>query len=415
MKKISVKQKFGLVLFGLFLCIVLLEVGMRIGGFILLTLQEHRNKIPFEKDNVYIIMCVGESTTARGGKDSWPVQLEEILNERNIGIKFKVINKGIEGVESATIVSKLKGNIDKYNPGMVIAMMGVNDWMGTVLYENSSETKLKLFVKSFRVHKLGKTLWFNLVNKIEEIKISLDEAEVYVELGNDLKCKGRLYEAEEMVKKGIDMDPQGCGGYLELADIYMIQERYEEAENVLKKVIENEPNDEPAYTALGLCYRLQCKTNEIYELSEKIIKENFENDRLYGFVATSYREQGKFQEAEEYYIKANKLRLRYYNPATRHNYQKFKKIVIQRGIKMVAVQYPVRSLGSLKKLFETTKDIIFVDNEEIFNRALADESYQDYFDDNFGGEFGHATAKGNRLLAKNIADVISKEVFNIEG
>jgi len=62
-----------------------------------------------------------------------------------------------------------------------------------------------------------------------------------------------------MVKKGIDMDPQGCGGYLELADIYMIQERYEEAENVLKKVIENEPNDEPAYTALGLCYRLQCK------------------------------------------------------------------------------------------------------------------------------------------------------------
>ena len=59
MKKISVKQKFGLVLFGLFLCIVLLEVGMRIGGFILLTLQEHRNKIPFEKDNIYNYVCGG--------------------------------------------------------------------------------------------------------------------------------------------------------------------------------------------------------------------------------------------------------------------------------------------------------------------------------------------------------------------
>jgi len=31
--------------------------------------------------------------------------------------------------------------------------------------------------------------------------------------------------------------------------------------------------------------------------------------------------------------------------------------------------------------------------------------------DMFGGDFGHCTQKGNKLLAGNIADVILKEVF----
>jgi len=414
MEKKIIKQRVGLVLFGLFLCIVLLEIGMRIGGFVLLTLQERRNALPPEKKNAYIIMCVGGSTTARGGEDSWPVQLEEILNGRNIGIKFKVINKGIEGVESAVIVSKLKKNLERYNPGMVIAMIGLNDRVGTILYENSPEAKLKLFVKNLRVYKLGRTLWLNLVNKIEEIKANLDKAEVCFILGNDYKRQGRLYEAEEMIKKGIDIKPQECGGYVELGTLYMDQGRYREAENMLKKAIEIDSKYEPAYTVLGLCYRVQGKVQEIDDLSGKIIKENFKNDRLYGFVATAYRKQGKFKEAEKYYMKANEFRLRYYNSATRHNYRKFKEIVVQRGIKMVAVQYPVRSVEPLKKLFESTQGIIFVDNERVFKDVLSYESYDDYFDDCIGGEFGHATAKGNRLLAGNIANMILKEVFNIK-
>jgi hypothetical protein len=62
-------------------------------------------------------------------------------------------------------------------------------------------------------------------------------------------------------------------------------------------------------------------------------------------------------------------------------------------------------------LFQSTQGIIFVDNEGIFKEALRAGQYRDYFRDNFGGEFGHATAKGNRLLAKNIADVVLREYF----
>jgi hypothetical protein len=96
---------------------------------------------------------------------------------------------------------------------------------------------------------------------------------------------------------------------------------------------------------------------------------------------------------------------------TWHNYQELKRILDKRGIKLVCLQYPVRSIEPLKKIFEDEKGVIFVDNERIFKDALKKTSYKEYFTDMFGGDFGHCTRKGNRLLAENIANVILKEPF----
>lgn len=104
--------------------------------------------------------------------------------------------------------------------------------------------------------------------------------------------------------------------------------------------------------------------------------------------------------------------LRYYNSLTYNNYQELKKILDRRVIKLVCVQYPMRSIGPLKKIFKNKEDIIFVDNEMIFKKALMQAKYNEYFNDLFAGDFGHCTPKGNRLLAENIANVILKECFN---
>jgi len=121
----------------------------------------------------------------------------------------------------------------------------------------------------------------------------------------------------------------------------------------------------------------------------------------------------KYELAEEYYKKANELRLEYYNPVTRYNYQKLKEILDKRGIKLVCVQYPVRSVEPLKKIFNVQERITFVDNEKLFKDALknAKYKYKEYFIDMIGGDFGHCTTKGNRLLAENIANVILKDLF----
>jgi hypothetical protein len=71
----------------------------------------------------------------------------------------------------------------------------------------------------------------------------------------------------------------------------------------------------------------------------------------------------------------------------------------------------MRQLEALKKLFDSTEDIIFVDNERIFKDALKQGGYTDYFQDNFAGDFGHCTPEGNRLLAQNIANTILTQYF----
>ena len=71
----------------------------------------------------------------------------------------------------------------------------------------------------------------------------------------------------------------------------------------------------------------------------------------------------------------------------------------------------MRSIQPLKKIFKEDEDVVFVDNERIFKDAVRKEGYNEYFRDMFGGDFGHCTQKGNRLLAGNIANVIFKEVF----
>ena len=72
----------------------------------------------------------------------------------------------------------------------------------------------------------------------------------------------------------------------------------------------------------------------------------------------------------------------------------------------------MRNIEPLKKILQGNEEgVIFVDNEKIFRDALKKASYREYFSDTFGGDFGHCTPKGNKLLAENIANVILKEVF----
>lgn len=95
--KTSAKQKIALVGSGIILSLVILEIGLRMGGFVFFTLQESKNRLAIRNKGACRIICLGESTTAMGGKNSWPFQLERILNEKNIGIRFSVINKGMPG------------------------------------------------------------------------------------------------------------------------------------------------------------------------------------------------------------------------------------------------------------------------------------------------------------------------------
>jgi hypothetical protein len=115
--------------------------------------------------------------------------------------------------------------------------------------------------------------------------------------------------------------------------------------------------------------------------------------------------------ADEYFGKAESIRSRGYKPMTKRNYRRLKEVLDERGIRLVCMQYPMRSLSPLKAMFDDPKGVIFVDNEAVFKDAVKQGSYDEYFSDMFAGDFGHCTAKGNRLLATNSADAILRECF----
>ncbi len=123
-------KRLALVLFGLLLSLVTLELAMRAAGWVFLRARQGPVASDQDRSGTYRILCLGESTTADTmfmGKESYPAQLEKILNARSTGTRYEVINGGIPATSTDTIVEELPRHLDKLKPDMVVTMMGIND------------------------------------------------------------------------------------------------------------------------------------------------------------------------------------------------------------------------------------------------------------------------------------------------
>ena len=232
----------------------------------------------------------------------------------------------------------------------------------------------------------------------------------YARLGWFLFCYAkRKTEAVENLQKAIDINPSNSEAWWGLGEA---NDNNAVGAEMYKKVIEIEPYNAGAYGKLGMVYTKLGRYKDASGAFRKNIELAPEDERAYGGLAIVYKKLGLDKEAETYFIRSNELRLKSYNVMTRQNYQRIKEILDKRSTVLVAVQYPMRNVNSLKNIFKDQKNIVFVDNEMVFKKAVRKNGYDDYFIDNFGGDFGHCTPKGNRLLAENVAKVILREVFN---
>ena len=267
----------------------------------------------------------------------------------------------------------------------------------------------------------------------------------YLELGRYFQQQGRLAEAEKSFKKIIAFSPKNEWAYIELGTLYLWYARLPEAEESFKKAIALNPKNEWAYIQLGKISRYHSRLAAAEESFKKAIALNPKNDWAHIKLGELYLWYGRLPEAVESFRKILELNPRdewkidvanraleslygqmnkpelakeyakkavnEYSSVTIDNYHRLKEILDKRGIRLVCVQYPMRSVEPLKEIFEGEPGVLFVDNERAFKEAVAQGGYKEYFDDMFGGDFGHCSRNGNRLLAKNIADVILKEVF----
>ncbi|MFC1514369.1 SGNH/GDSL hydrolase family protein [Candidatus Omnitrophota bacterium] len=120
-------QRIGLITFGLLLSLLLLEIGLRINGILYLSLYSHPNV----KNADFVILSIGDSTTfgfAVPPQSDYSSLLENMLNDHSDSTKFRVINCGIPGQTSTSILRYIDHQMIRYKPDLVIALFGINDF-----------------------------------------------------------------------------------------------------------------------------------------------------------------------------------------------------------------------------------------------------------------------------------------------
>lgn len=245
------------------------------------------------------------------------------------------------------------------------------------------------------------------------IELTPKTNEDYLTLASFFSYLGEFEKSRDAYMKAIELNPGSDLAYAGLGYIYEKERKFRESEEAYTKAIELAPGNDPAYMELYWVYREQGKSTEAEKILKQAIALNPRNDLAIGGLAVKYLETGGTDLAQRYSEQVNTLRREFYNSVTANNYHKLKMILDKRNIRMICAQYPMRSVSVLKKMLkdEPQGSIIFVDNERIFKEAVSKDGYNAYFTDMFGGDFGHCTEKGNRLLAGNIAAAILKDVF----
>ena len=217
--------------------------------------------------------------------------------------------------------------------------------------------------------------------------------------------------AERVCRLVLKKEPDNAPAWCYLGDAHLARGRWEKAEEAYRRSVELEPGN-IAFTHLMREYVRRRDFGKAEKFGRTLLSRQPDNPRLLGALAHCYQVWGKQELANYYYNESALRQCREYSVDTIKNYRRIKKILDDRGIPLVCVQYPMRNIKPLKKIFADQQGIIFVDNEAIFKAAVNRGEYRAYFIDCFGGDFGHCTPAGNRLLAKNIANTFLDTRFN---
>jgi len=236
------------------------------------------------------------------------------------------------------------------------------------------------------------------------IKINPLSALAYHELAKTQLYMDKPYEAEACLKKATEIEPENSWLYIELAWLYRGLKKDALEEQMFQKALRLDPQNRVALFELGCHEMYHGNYSEAENLLTGLLKLNPSHDKAYRSLRNLYELMGTPEKISSY---TDRYGDDFYPDITKQNYRKIKEILDERGIVLICVQYPMRSVEPLKDIFDNQQAMLFVDNEESFKAGVEKEGYDKYFEDRFAGDFGHCTPKGNRLLAGNIADVIA--------
>ena len=349
MKNIRLLQKLTLIIIGLFSAFLLLESGLRLGGYVFFALQQHHNVRRQQNARSYRILCIGESTTGLGG-DSWayPHLLETALNERQKKRSFTVINSGIPSATTTDVVRQLIQDIDKYKPHMVIAMLGINDSKDTPPFHDDTPglhsphlRTVKLFglLKKHLAYKYQDWKKFQAkqrrlaaaqkhVHQKPSVANLLQLASSYADLNREKERYATLLQAQQRYPNNPLVHSNIVGYYGDIHDYPAMQKHLE---LTIKNLPQNSSDRIRMYNYLAICLEMQKQYTAAQNIYLYLMKKHPEP----AFIFSTYTElinmflaQKKIDQARELFFKQIALSPNALSPYGQiaHVYRREKKI-----------------------------------------------------------------------------------------
>ena len=201
----------------------------------------------------------------------------------------------------------------------------------------------------------------------------------------------------------IQLEPNLESAYFGLGEVYQSQNETEKAIMMYKKVITLNPSHQDAYYQIDKIYRGREMYEEAIAFYENARKEYPNSEWPLRFLSTYYYPSVYSQKLIS---TANNISDNYFTLITKNNYLMVYQLLNKNNVTLIAMQYPMRPVEDLMKLFQGNENIIFISNEHNFKKALLNSNYQELFVDLFAGDFGHTTDFGNKLIAENVANHI---------
>ena len=427
------RQRAGLAALGCAVALVVVEGGLRLGGWLLLERQHGLNPAGRSDPGTVSILCLGESTTALGGRDAYPRQLERLLERARPGTDFAVVNEGIAATTTTRILARLPELLERHRPDVVVAMMGVNDHRFFAERDaDGEEPWWQRLARSLRVGKLirfcteqlarhlgvrtpappppgtdgrgaglgglfvaaaeraaregitPRTALTELLNQMEgELAAAPDDHRTRGELAMAWATAGRLDRARALIEQA----PEGAR--------VGVAARAWVAERLLDQAGRNERRD--ARDAARA--QLEAARALVPEAQAELLRQRI-TTALQGLAAapatldlTRPSSAGQFP------------------PVTGENYRQMAELLAARGVPLVAVQYPLWPVEPLAAMLEGQAGIVLVENRANFIGQLAGADYAELFDDRFAGDFGHMTPRGAGVLAAGVAETLLARVL----
>ncbi len=291
-----------LVLFGVGLFFIILTVLFEIAGFFI----SNRLKIsvePPQDGDSFKIICIGESTTAMGGQYSYPNQLETILNDSESPLNFTVINKGIPGHSTTSILEEIETNLAHYQPDMVVSMTGIND--GTI-WANQDSSKQRPFWLNIRLLRFLDLFIQNLLNERRNVShTESDDSHISLK-SQELASQGwRMIEeakdfpgAIRLLEQALDEDDQNTHALVLLGIAHTQVQEFAQAITRFKQAERLKPNDIFLRDGLIEAYTGMKARAEIQKLLTLQLKERGPIFLYFGPIDNMQKSLG-FQETEQ--------------------------------------------------------------------------------------------------------------------